>query len=402
MNANPMRIAFLLGLLVLESASGAQNVWLDFNAGWNANLATVSSTAGVAAFSEGEITQLENSILDAFAAAYNAYTVDFSFGDPSAPHERVDFGAITTDSTLLGQTTFDFRNRSQGTQDVFVANFATFLESTDDRSEQLAELAATLAGTAAHELGHAFGLQHVYAYGDTRITPDRYGDTMGIQNEHIMATGSTGLSEAGRELTRTFSDWSRLHLEAGSRLSDTTLETLFELFIGDVGSDIATADPLPLQTMDVSNSIAGFAVAALQTEVDVDVFEVLVDASSLLSAEIWSSGGLFDGTLRLFDGLGEEIAFGDNVLYSPTTVGSGTQFSADPWLLNVPVQPGSYYLEVGSLTPISTGFGNYELTLGLFAVPEAALGMRLGLCLVMAMIGRRRDAASSGTFSVER
>ena len=382
MNLTSIRSTVFLTVLIANSVWGMQNVWLDFNPGWDAHLFAAASSSGVAPFSVTETADLETEILSAFESAYAGYTVNFTTFDPGGPRERVDFGAITSSSSLLGQATLDFRNASNSTQDVYVANFDFILEPADDRTQQLSEFAAAVSGTAAHELGHAFGLRHFYAYGDPRITPANYSNTLGFQNDHLMATGSTGLNEMGRETARTFSDWSRLQLELGSRLSNTNINELLELFVGDFGSTLAAAEPLSLQQLNISNAMAGVVIAELASDTDVDFFEFSVTTPSLLTAELWSGGGFFDGTLAVLDAAGALVAEADNVLYSPTTFGTGTEFSSDPWLLNIPLQPGSYFIEVGALAPVPVGFGDYELTLGLMAVPEPNCGMGL-FCLAM-------------------
>ncbi|MEM8680638.1 MAG: hypothetical protein AAGF97_14920, partial [Planctomycetota bacterium] len=266
----------MASLGVNGSVHANQDVWLDFNTGWLANLELAALSAGVTPFNPTEVAMIESDLEGLFQDAYQGYTVNFFTTAPTGAHERVDFGAITTNDNLLGLANFDFRNRSNSVQEVYVRNFDFFLEAGDAREDQLRELTTSLAGTAIHEVGHAFGLRHVHAFGDPRITPANYADTQGFQNDHFMATGSTGLTEVRREMPRTFSDWSRLHLEAASRLSPTGFSPFFELFVGDVGDDFVTATPLDLEAASSVNADAAIAVASLADDLDVDLFQITV------------------------------------------------------------------------------------------------------------------------------
>jgi hypothetical protein len=98
------------------------------------------------------------------------------------------------------------------------------------RMPMIMQLGTALGGTAAHELGHTYGLYHWDSYGDPAIGPAGPGmfpgeyiisDSMSIQNSHIMATTETGLMEMGRESMRTLSRYSKAKLEIASDPSVT-------------------------------------------------------------------------------------------------------------------------------------------------------------------------------------
>ena len=133
---------------------------------------------------------------------------------------------------------------------MFAANFGGFIESNEPRSQQIQEIATSLAGTGVHELGHSLGLRHHAAYGTPGITPSNYNNTQGLQNAHYLATGSTGLNEIERESTRTFSTWSNVLLEAALGVTANPLELQTES--GDAGDGIAGAQVLNQTFLDLS------------------------------------------------------------------------------------------------------------------------------------------------------
>ncbi len=351
---------------IVTTSHATSNVWLDFNANWSLNLAAAANSAGVPFFDATEVAMVEDDITAAMNLAFEDFDVAFFTDDPLGSRERVNFGAVTTATNTLGQTGLDYFNISVSEQAVFAANFGFILEATDSRETQIAEITTALAGTAAHELGHAMGLPHHYAYSDPRITPATYSNTMGFQNQYLMATGPTGLMELGRETTRTFSPWSKLRLESNG-LTSNSVSRPEESDVGEVGEDIATAFPLEMQAYQSVNATAGLFRGTINNELDVDYFEITVEETSLFTAELWTGGGFFDSTLTLFDSNADQIAFADDVTFNSSSYDQGgTSGGNAPYLLNIPVEPGTYFLEVaavGSLIPFAD---TYDLTTGLF------------------------------------
>ena len=101
----------------------------------------------------------------------------------------------------------------------------------------------------------------------------------------------------------------------------------------------------------------------------------------------------FDGQLTLIapDGL-TTIHSNDDVRYQSDVFGTGTKRYDDSFLLNIPLtQTGTHYLKVETLGPDpgSSGGdadGQYDLLIGLWAVPEPGSGM-LALCGLISGVG---------------
>ena len=398
-------LTFCFGLCV--SPSEGADVWLDFVSGtgpdWVERLNEATTDAGVANFSAVERGTIESNILSSLETAYGDFIVAFSLADPGGTRERINMGA-STGGGGLGVAPIDFLNDSTGTQKVYTANFDNYLESSDSRATQIAEISASLAGTAAHELGHSVGMRHHAAYGTAGITPANYSNTGGLQNSHIMATGNTGLSEVERETQRSFSRWSRLSMEAASGiplvaspLPQTSEDPT------DAGDATSTAQSLTLTSRPLSGFNAALIVGGNLDEpapgtstYDVDVYSFAGSSGDLLSAELWSDNQYsddFDGQLTLIgpDGL-TTIHSNDDVRYQSDVFGTGTKRYDDSFLLNIPLtQTGTHYLKVETLgadpgNSSGDADGSYDLLIGVWAVPEPGAGV-LALCGLISWVG---------------
>ena len=396
---------FVIGLGV-SPVKGA-DVWLDFVSGtgpdWVDRLNEATTSAGVSNFSTAERSTIESNILSSLELAFEDFTVDFSLTEPVGSHERINMGASTAGSSY-GSAPIDFLNDNTGTQKTYTANFDNFLEAIDLRATQITEISMSLAGTSAHELGHSLGLRHQTAYGTAGITPSTYSNTGGLQNSHMIATGSTGLSELERETARTFSRWSRLSMEVAQvfPLVATPLPHTSES-LADAGNTPATAQSLSLVSAPVSGFNAALIVGGRldapdegTSTYDVDFYSFPGSSGDLLSAEVWSDNKYsddFDGQLTLIgpDGL-TTIYSNDDVKYSGDSFGTGTKRTDDPFLVNIPLtQTGTHYLKIETLgaDPEHTGGdadGDYDLLVGVWQVPEPASGV-LALSGLINLVG---------------
>ncbi len=277
-----------------------------------------------------------------------------------------------------------------------------------------------LAGTAAHELGHSFGLLHHHAYSNAGITPANYASTGGLQNNHIIATGSTGLGETGRETIRDFSPFSKVMMDisggagvtfagqdndslvTGGITSDTSENGSFSTLGTDAGSTIGTAQTMTLSTGPTSLMEIGFIEADLDTagDTDIDVFKFTTSLPGTLLAHVYStnlvygSSREFDAMLELLDSAGSVLASVDDMLYDGNVLGSGTNRDDDPFLVNIKLaSAGDYYLRVSSVDGGELG-SNYWLVSGFSPVPEPTGFAFLLLTGLAASLGSRRKRRS--------
>ncbi len=389
-------VFFALALLPALEARSQVKVFLDFNGTWISNLDSATAPKGFT-FSSTERGTIESTVVSTFETVFSNFDIDFVTAAPtSGAFHRVNFGASTGGSGF-GSAPLDFRNQNANqTQSVFAANFGSFIETTDSVATQIAELSTSLAGTGAHELGHSLGLRHLAAYGDplVREAIDQFGNTQGIQNGHIMATGSTGLNEAQRESPRTFSQWSNVLLEAADGLTASPLTRQVEL--GDAGDVAGSAQALSMTALPISGLSAGLTWGRLSNESDVDFFSFEANAGSLLTAELWSDDlfttfNQFDSLLTLYDTDGTTVLFSnDDTEYSGNTLYNSTFRENDSFLAVVELSnTGTYYLSVASVgNRGGPPGGDYNL---IFAVPEPSSWVLIVLGGVgFAATGRRR------------
>lgn len=415
-------VALFIGIaaaLSRPAVSQAEIIFLDFGANWQTRLGELATSAGIDALDAGERTTLQNDIQSRLQTMYSSFSgVSFTQTSPGGTFTTVRFGEVDAGGTL-GVAGLDFGNLSTSQNvDVFTANFDFIVDEftgSTNRAQQLDQLGAALSGTAGHELGHSFGGQHHHAYGTDGIDPSTYANTGGLQNQHVMATGPTGLDEVGRETNRTFSQFTNLTLEAAGgfnttvfgaqpaarALAATPLAQTDNLNGGDIGDTAGTAFATTLQNMAISGLRAFTNISLLSSETDVDVFSFTANAGFKLFAQVWSDlryTNDFDGQLRLLDTDGVTVlASNDDVLFSGNLYDGGTLRELDPTLMGITVAgPGTYYLEVSSVGNLNgVAGGNYSLIFGIeedtASVPEPG---SLTLCLVAAagvgVVARRR------------
>lgn len=342
-----MRLRILFGwlcALALISGAGVTSadvaVWLDFT-NFSSRLDELAVSAGIDPFSGAEQTSIRSSIQSRMAAVYWNFTISFTETAPDGEYETVRFGSTTNNSNLLGQAEqIDFLNLNKhNVADVFTANFAFILDEFSgsvNRDQQLDQLTAALAGTAAHELAHHLGLQHFDAYGDDRIGPENYGNTQGYQNEHIMATGSTGLTEQGREQDRTLATLELAKLEYADGLTNHTPPTYLEP--SGVHNTPATAPSLPFTYLPIAGVYGFNMIGSISTAGEYDYPSFTGQAYQRLTANTLSQVLFSDPVnsyLALYGSDGSTLLAANNDLYfSGNTFNGGTYYSDDSILLN--------------------------------------------------------------------
>ncbi len=390
-------IALAVSVSAFETCAAQLNVRLLFDSNWETRMNSLATAAGVTNFDASERIVIRNNIESQLNTMFGNFNVNFSQSNPGGSFSTIDFGSNTG---ALGQAPLDFMNLSVvQTAQVNPANFGFILDEftgSSNRSLQITQISTALSGTAGHELGHSLGLHHHNSYGTAGISPATYNNTMFLQNNHVMATGPTGLGETGRETERTFSKWSNLLLEAtggavvglhgttGTAIATTVLQEQ-DFTAADVGGTLLTAQALILSQMPISSLAAANIASSIETGTDVDLFSFTMTGAGTVTAETRSSsfyGNSIDSVLRILDSNGNLVFGDDNILYSSNgfQFGTGTNQSDETYLINVPLtSAGTYFLEVTSFS--NTDTGNYNFVIGLaMAIPEPC---SLAICTLL-------------------
>jgi hypothetical protein len=351
-------------VLLSIQCHAAITVFMDYS-GFITRLNQLTNSAGITPFDATERDTIKSGVLGSLQTAFGGFDVSFSETAPGGAFPRLWFGDSGGGFGVADH--IDYRNKqASDLARVFTAQFSSFIETNELRAQQINELTLSLAGTSAHELGHNLGLRHHDSYGDKNLvytgTPIGTG---GLQNTHVMATGSTGLSENGRETQRTFSEHSLVKLAYAAGLSATVPATITEGL--DFGDDTAGASPLSLTNLAMVARSAVNVAGQINTNTDVDVFSFALEAGTRFTADInidFPDSIPFDNVdtfMELIDSNGTTVLASDDVTnYSSNTFGSGGSGDGfDPWLLNVPIaNSGTYYLRISPESPDS---GDYEL-----------------------------------------
>lgn len=390
--------AFLC-LALVTNAAQAGPVFLDYT-DFDTRLGELATSAGVAAFSAGEQSTIEMGIKSGLESIYSAFSgLSFTDVSPGGTFATINFGLTATPGALGVADHIDFLNRDLGdTARVFSGNFGFIVESFEPRATQIAELTAALTGTAAHELGHNLGLRHHDAYGDLEYTGTPIA-TGGAQNTHVMATGSTGLGEVGRETERDFSLNSIVKLEYADGTLAVNPTAIAEA--GDAGATAGTAQTVVLESLPVSGRVGEVVIGTLSSGADVDVFR-LDGITGTLTADInvdYDGGTPFTNVnsfIEILDSTFTVIASDDVSAYAGNTYGSGGFGDGfDPALFNVPITDGTYYVRV---TVEGGGGGDYQLLVHADAVndtpavpePTSLALLGIGAAFGFVSVGRRR------------
>lgn len=394
------RTPLLLWMVCLASVAPANDVWIDFIsdfhdgsngpsngvADWIDELSEVTAGAGVATFSAAERAEIEANIFANLNTIFAGYELNFVANEPAGEHDVVymarDNDHPDVSSTNRGSAPVDIANQDtntytsrngnpSGVPKVTTGNFDGDIESSDSRAQQIEEVSGSLAGTTAHELGHSLGLLHHFVYSNPGINPGNYANTGSQQNVHIMGTGSTGIDELERQELRSLSPFSRVMLditggsdassfeENNSVVANPLVSERSELGSIDAGNTLATAQPLTFEIGPTS----GLPVSFLEADVDrfsfdVDVFSFTVPTDAVLVSHVFSErldlgSDEFDAVLELLDADGVVVASVDDTTWDDdqfVDLSSPEDEDDDPFLVNIPLNAGDYFLRVSSAT----------------------------------------------------
>jgi len=418
------------------------NVWVDFtsdfhdgmNGGangisdWIDEINQAARGANVANFDDDERFVIEENILGHLQSIYSDYNIRFLRGQPGGIHDALFMGRDNdhpdvTNDNRLGVARYDAGNlftntysnvpsgNPLGVPRVSPANFGFIIERSDSRDTQIDEFSRSLAGVAAHELGHSFGLLHHHTYSDPRITPANYGNTNGAQSSYVMARG---LTELEIQTIRMFSPFSKVMLDitGGARkgvfngqdsislvnapvMSDRTEDLGL-----DAGDSLLSAQLLFFQQGESSGLDISFVEADLDgSSSDIDIFRLEINSLTTMSAHVYSErlnyGQIeFDPVLELLDSSGNILFANDDVYTDGDIFGSGVKQSDDAFLNNISLSTGTYYLRVtpatADVSDVPNIGDNYWLVTALNpqAVPEPSF-IETFLFTLGIFIGRR-------------
>jgi hypothetical protein len=384
-------------------ARAAVTAWLDYT-DFDARMSELAAVATVTPYTLEEQAQIRAIILSGLQNIYSGFDVSFTETRPvSGDYERLVWGLPTSEANLLGLADrIDFRNQhGNDVSRIYTANFARYVnefDGTDQRKEQLTQLSHALLGTAAHELAHNFGIEHCDCYACQGVSPDNYGNTGGLQNSHIIATGGTGLNEAGRETMRTFSSWERVKLAYGKGLLAGTPPVLAEQAL--VHDSLGTAQTISLTDIPIADASSALITGEISEVNEMDYFSFSLLAGQTFTARVHSEtmahiGNPVNSFMSFFAPSGATLFADDDIEYNRNVFNSGLAtdlYSRDTFFVNIPItETGIYSLAVSG---VGGDTGGYELLLATtpVVVPEASAGWLScsGLVLGATVFWRRR------------
>lgn len=389
-----------LALSVMPFLGAAQiNVFLDYS-GIDGQIDAGWADAGLGTLTSAEREGIKSSIKTGTESVYSGFAVNFTNANPGGVYETVTFGSYLGEGFYGLAERIDWRNRfKDDVTQVSTRTHGEILSPSFSRAENLRRYTDGIANTVAHELGHNIGLQHYDTYGVSTIynkpgDGSTYGNTRGVQNRSVMATGDTGASLDDFAVLPRFSDLERMKLEFAEGLSPALGLTINE--VATVHNTRATAQPLTFQTLSLSNvpavNIAG-TIGAGQTDwYSFDAFQGSSFLANVLASDPEIPGnGTLDSILTLYDANGNVLFRNDDITYNGNAFNTGLnadRYGLDSMILNYEFSAfgtNRYYLSINSFAGNESGAYNLLVR----PVPEPASLAALALGFV-AVLRRRR------------
>jgi len=420
----------LIGGAATESPADIA-VWVEFDGGWETELAAAASSAGVTAFSGAEVDAIEVAVVEELMRIYDGYEITFvpSAVEPSFDM-HIDYGATTGGSDqglapiIFGLSETHFEKDLASPPDaphaskVFTGNFDLYVDEfsgSTDRASPIDQLTIALARIGAHELGHSVGLLHHHVYGNAGISPDTYAGTGGLQESALMATGSSisgGVPgfESVTESPADLGKWERALLDttggsiitagmgtgasvvAAPVVSECELDDCAFPPTGDVGETAGGAQLLTKSLGETSGLDMWYVTGFLHTAGDIDLYAIEIDDLGTLTIDLWSEFAFVppaDMEVILFDTDGTTPMFGnDDATYEDDAFDLGkegspgvTFGSKNAFISNFEITtPGTYYIAAKESPVSGPSMHPYALIVGFEPVPEPS-------SIVMLLIG---------------
>jgi hypothetical protein len=394
----------LFGIGIAPASAQLDTVYSNYGGGTFLTRinAAASTYAGLGAtyFNAADASAMQSIIQTDLQQIYQRFSINFVTTTPGGTFDTINF-FNTNAGGLFGSAPFDWRNQTAGqTSDQFPANYTNanipgLLDATFTKDLNIARFANALGTSAAHELGHTFGLDHQDAYGTAAIT--NQANTGGIQNRHVMRTGSTGAATADRVTVSTLNVLETAKLEVTANLIANGFTCTPEQAAAH--NTPATAQVVPSQAL-IYNGVRAAVVnnASISAAGEVDLYRFNFQSNYLVTICVENETPIpvpqVNSFLRLYDTDGVTVLrSNDDVRFGPTTFDQAGDpvYVTGSMILNFPVNvTGNYYVEVTGTGAANTG--NYELFVMAQSVPEPTTIAFIALsgCGVGLVIWRRR------------